>query len=388
MVALTSVTKCIALISIMALGLSDAAPVAEGKQSQTATPYIDGTNVTDFTLPPIISSRTKPISSPVFAGNLNAEAESMEKNKAWFIAHGGNYNNVTAKRDSNSVGGMTLDLPDIVPPIPTSAKADSVVIASSEQLAKFKFHAALAAASYCRAVVPLGKWNCENCLKYVPDGKLLVTFSSLLADTNGFVLKSDAQKTIHLVFRGTNSIRSSITDLIFDFANYTPVKGAKVHKGFLASYNEVVNTFFPVLKDALDANPTYKVEISGHSLGGAQALLAGMDLYQRDKRLTPKNLSIYTVGCPRVGNPAFAYYVDSTGIPFTRSVNNRDVVPHVPPQFIGYLHPGVEVWDKYDSKTQICTANIETDLCSNTIVPFTSIIDHLTYYGINEGLCL
>lgn len=211
MVALTSVTKCIALISIMALGLSDAAPVAEGKQSQTATPYIDGTNVTDFTLPPLISSRTKPISSPVFAGNLNAEAESMEKNKAWFIAHGGNYNNVTAKRDSNSVGGMTLDLPDIVPPIPASAKVESVVIASSEQLAKFKFHAALAAASYCRAVVPLGKWNCENCLKYVPDGKLLVTFSSLLADTNGFVLKSDAQKTIHLVFRGTNSIRSSIT---------------------------------------------------------------------------------------------------------------------------------------------------------------------------------
>ncbi|KAI8058755.1 lipase [Thamnidium elegans] len=372
----------------MTISLSDAAPVAESKQPQTATPYYDGTNVTDYTLPPIISSRTKPNSSPVFVGNLNAEAESVEKNKAWFISHGGNYNNVTAKRDANSVGGMTLDLPDIVPPIPTSVKTESVVIASSEQLAKFKFHAALAATSYCRAVVPLGKWNCENCLKYVPDGKLLVTFSSLLADTNGFVLKSDAQKTIHLVFRGTNSIRSSITDLIFDFANYTPVKGAKVHKGFLASYNEVVNTFFPVLKAALDANPTYKVEVSGHSLGGAQALLAGMDLYQREKRLTPKNLSIYTVGCPRVGNPAFAYYVDSTGIPFSRSVNNRDVVPHVPPQFIGYLHPGVEVWDKYDSKTQICTANIETDLCSNTIVPFTSIIDHLTYYGINEGLCL
>lgn len=61
-----------------------------------------------------------------------------------------------------------------------------------------------------------------------------------------------------------------------------------------------------------------------HSLGGAQALLAGMDLYQRDSRLSSKNLSIFTVGTPRTGNAEFAYYVDSTGIPFSRSVNERD----------------------------------------------------------------
>lgn len=79
-----------------------------------------------------------------------------------------------------------------------------------------------------------------------------------------------------------------------------------------------------------------------------------MDLYQRDKRLTPKNLSIYTVGCPRVGNPEFAYYVDSTGIPFSRSVNKRDIVPHVPPQYFGYLHPGVEAWDRSSSNVRKC----------------------------------
>lgn len=84
--------------------------------------------------------------------------------------------------------------------------------------------------------------------------------------------------------------------------------------------------------------------IHSHSLGGAQALLAGLDLYQRDKRISPSNLSIFTVGGPRVGNPTFAYYVDSTGIPFSRSVNDRDIVPHVPPQSFGYLHPGVEAW--------------------------------------------
>lgn len=87
-------------------------------------------------------------------------------------------------------------------------------------------------------------------------------------------------------------------------------------------------------------------------MGAAQALLAGLDFYQRDKRITVKNLSIYTIGSPRVGNPAFAYYVDSTGIPYSRSVNNRDIVPHLPPQKFGFLHPGVEAWELSSSKVR------------------------------------
>lgn len=89
-----------------------------------------------------------------------------------------------------------------------------------------------------------------------------------------------------------------------------------------------------------------------------------MDLYQRDSRITSKNLKIFTNGMPRVGSPEFAYYVDSTKIPLYRSVNERDsklhvdphksarnstgciVVPHLPPQSFGYLHPGVEAWIK------------------------------------------
>lgn len=67
---------------------------------------------------------------------------------------------------------------------------------------------------------------------------------------------------------------------------------------------------------------------------------------------------------PRIGSPEFAYYVDSTKIPLYRSVNERDseydkslsirrealtgciVVPHLPPQSFGFLHPGVEAWIK------------------------------------------
>lgn len=209
MVAFTSITQGIFLVSVMILGLTEAAPTSK-KSAGSPAPHINGTDSNTITLPSIISSRTKPVSNPAFVGNLNAESISIKKNKKWFIEHGGNYNNVT-KRDSDSVGGMTMDLPSIVPPMPAISNSSLVVAANSAQIANFKFYAALAATSYCRSVVPLGSWDCKNCLEYVPDGKLLVTFSSLLADTNGFVLRSDAQKTIHLVFRGTNSIRSAIT---------------------------------------------------------------------------------------------------------------------------------------------------------------------------------
>ncbi|KAG2235795.1 hypothetical protein INT48_001021 [Thamnidium elegans] len=382
MVSFTSITR--GAVLVLLLGLSNAAPVKENNSS--AVPHVNGTSNARTSLPPLISSRTQPVSSPGFEVNLNSEAESIERNMKWFTENGGNAQNMT-KRDAETVGGLTMDLPANAPAAP-SISSSSVIIASTAQIKDFTLYAGLAAMPYCRDVVPLGNWKCKNCLKYVPDGKLLVTFSSILADTNGFVLRSDVQKTIHLVFRGTNSIRSAITDLVFTQMNYPPVSGAKVHTGFYASFKEVLSSYFPVVQAQLTAYPSYKVVISGHSLGGAQALLAGMDLYQRDKRFTPKNLSIYTVGCPRVGNPSFAYYVDSTGIPFSRSVNDRDIVPHLPPQAFGFLHPGVESWIKSSSNVRICTSNIETDSCSNSIVPFTSFTDHLSYYGINEGLCL
>jgi hypothetical protein len=202
------VTQGFFAVLIMIAGTSEASPVTNIKTA--VAPHTNASSAAPFTLPPIITSRTKPVSSPGFKVDLNAEAQSISTNKKWFIEHGGNYKNIT-RRDSDNLGGMTMDLPDNAPPVPQISKTASVVIASSAQVNNFKFHAALSSTAYCRGVVPLGSWSCKNCLKYVPDGKLLVTFTSLLSDTNGYVLRSDSKKTIYLVFRGTNSIRNAVT---------------------------------------------------------------------------------------------------------------------------------------------------------------------------------
>lgn len=207
MVSFTPITRVTALISILLLGLSNAAPVKESNNQ--IVPHLNATSNARVSLPPFISSRVKPVRSPDFEVNLNSEADTIEKNVKWFVEHGGNARNIT-KREVETVAGMTMELPANAPPAPTTSSS-VVVKASTARINELKQYAGLAAIPYCRGVVPLGNWNCKNCLKYVPDGKLIVTFSSLLTDTNGFVLRSDTQKTIYLVFRGTNSIRSAIT---------------------------------------------------------------------------------------------------------------------------------------------------------------------------------
>ena len=50
-------------------------------------------------------------------------------------------------------------------------------------------------------------------------------------------------------------------------------------------------------------HPEKKVYITGHSLGGALAILAAYDLAQL---YATRTFVIYTFGCPRIGNHVFS----------------------------------------------------------------------------------
>lgn len=267
--------------------------------------------------------------------------------------------------------------------------SNSVVMASASEIAELKKFAGVASTAYCGSVSASRQWDCIPCKKYISDGKLITTFKSAVSDTNGFVVSSASQKTIFLVFRGTTSYQQSVVDMTANFVPFSKVSGAMVHAGFYNSVKEVINNYYPKIQAEIKANPNYKVVVTGHSLGGAQALIAGVDLYDRDPSLfNSKNVEIYTIGQPRVGNTKFAKWVDSTGISIHRSVHTRDVVPHVPSKSLGFLHVGVESWIKADPSTvQICTSNLESNACSDTVEASTNIMDHLSYFGIHMGTC-
>jgi predicted lipase len=96
------------------------------------------------------------------------------------------------------------------------------------------------------------------------------------------------------------------------------------------------------VQNTLSAQGLSDVTVVGHSLGGALALLDGVFLgLQLPQNVTMK---VITYGMPRVGNQAFADFVDSQLSGRVTHVNNQeDPVPVVPGRFLGFNHPSGEI---------------------------------------------
>ena len=170
--------------------------------------------------------------------------------------------------------------------------------------------------------------------------------------TQAFLATRDADNVAVLAFRGTEatSWKDVQTDIKFRF--YTGKHGVKTHTGFREAYQKVA----AAVQSAVDRHAKdHTLYITGHSLGGALAIIAA-------KRLERDTLAAcYTFGSPRVGNLEFAEEIRA---PIYRVVNAADGVPRVPPswtarcvafvvsffrphwgdwiekRFCGYLHQG------------------------------------------------
>ncbi|MEO8150464.1 MAG: lipase family protein [Bacteroidia bacterium] len=158
--------------------------------------------------------------------------------------------------------------------------------------------------------------------------KLLNWFEDKGSDTQGFVACKDDYLVI--CFRGTSSITDAGVDA---WISKTTAYGGigKVHRGF---QNALESVWSQVIKK-VDKNT--KVFVTGHSLGAALATLAA-------HRLSLEKYSVagvYTYGSPRVGNSEFKKSYDELLKSKTfLHINNTDIVPTVPPEILGFVHPG------------------------------------------------
>lgn len=114
-------------------------------------------------------------------------------------------------------------------------------------------------------------------------------------------------KTVFVVtFRGTepNDPRDFQTDLNFRGTSMSAqLKNVKVHTGFLKTANLGVEALRPVLAQ-LRTDPNAEVVFTGHSMGGAAAVVAAAQMVEAG---VPRNkISAYTFGAPAAGNRAFA----------------------------------------------------------------------------------
>ena len=142
-----------------------------------------------------------------------------------------------------------------------------------------------------------------------------------------------------LAFRGSDhgEIDDWIGNADFDLVYDPNVRGGQVHSGFQRAAASIWTEV-----DALVAehrHPDQKLLLTGHSLGGALAVLtaARFASEQRSDEID----GIFTFGQPRVGDGDFARRFDRKFKDRTfRYVNRFDLVTRLPPRLLGYDHAG------------------------------------------------
>lgn len=108
----------------------------------------------------------------------------------------------------------------------------------------------------------------------------------------------------------------------------------RVHSGFHGH----VDVLWPKIELALRENQR-PVWFAGHSLGGAMATVCAVRC--RLSQIPSNPRAIFTYGSPRVGDRNYSKYLN---IRHYRWVNNNDIVPRVPPRWMGYRHMGREIY--------------------------------------------
>ncbi|WP_071516540.1 hypothetical protein [Geitlerinema sp. PCC 9228] len=138
-------------------------------------------------------------------------------------------------------------------------------------------------------------------------------------DVQAILAKQQTEtKTIYLVsIRGTESLVDWVNNFRFGLAAF-PYGSGKVHRGFSEYANAVftnatAKSFFQEIRNRQQRNEAYEVWVTGHSLGGAAAMVFSAIL-QEELNLSPtKNLRTITFGAPSPGNEAFVTaYAENT----------------------------------------------------------------------------
>lgn len=159
----------------------------------------------------------------------------------------------------------------------------------------------------------------------------------------GFLLA--AEESYLLAFRGTQRLDEMLADLLAFQEAWTGPRGeslGKVHGGFNGLYRGSLRE--AVLAAIAEVRPDRPFYVTGHSLGGAVANLAALEIALERPELRP-HLHLYTYASPRVGNAQFATLHSKLVPNHYRVVNLADLVPMMPISKLGgdFVHAG-EQW--------------------------------------------
>ncbi|PIN10582.1 putative lipase [Handroanthus impetiginosus] len=176
--------------------------------------------------------------------------------------------------------------------------------------------------------------------------------------------------TIVVAFRGTEPFNGNdwSTDVDISWYKLQGIKG-RVHSGFMSAlglkldgtwprsthpgeHQPAYNTIIEQLKCHFkNVNHQTKFIVTGHSLGGALAILFPAVLVLHNETEVLERLeAVYTFGQPKVGDEKFGKFMkgqfEHYGISYYRFVYNHDIVPRLPFDFsfLMYKHFGTCIY--------------------------------------------
>ena len=172
----------------------------------------------------------------------------------------------------------------------------------------------------------------------------------------GYALRD--QGTTVIVFRGTNS--SETSDWISNVNRFgidTP--DGRIHAGFNTAYYLME----PQVNEFMQGRDVSNIWVTGHSLGGALALICAYDLMGSGIKID----GVITFGQPMVADEKLANHIDSLLIGrYVRYVNGDDLVPRIPPS---YFPCGSLVWFTKDGLRRSAPKRNLTDSAAGSSMP-------------------
>ncbi|WP_375603858.1 lipase family protein [Wolbachia endosymbiont of Anurida maritima] len=161
----------------------------------------------------------------------------------------------------------------------------------------------------------------------------------------GFV--STKGEEITIAYRGTKDLYDVMIDMnaMLSTSEFSP-EGGRMHSGFYNSFKDSWNSLYKILnthaKEQKSEIKDLKINLTGHSMGGAIAKIAALYL---NKTESAEDVHVATFGDPRVFDlDASKFYNEALQEKTIRVTQHRqDPVPAVAPGFLGYVHVGAQL---------------------------------------------